>query len=117
MQKCPILGRFSSRCNLKRHTDKFHKNNTDNIQFGLSFLKLSSEKLEERMMKCDICNQEFTCIQNLRKHKIDIHGIMKSFSCNICHKVFNKKNQLMSHRYEVHRGRIFSCGYCNKICW
>ena len=111
---CPILRRFSSRCNLKRHTDKFHKNNTDNIQFGLSFLKLSSEKLEERMMKCHICNQEFTCIQNLRKHNIDTHGIMKSFSCNICHKVFNKKNQLMSHRYEVHRGRIFSCGYCNK---
>ena len=66
------------------------------------------------MMKCHICNQEFTCIQNLRKHNIDTHGIMKSFSCNICHKVFNKKNQLMSHRYEVHRGRIFSCGYCNK---
>ena len=44
---CPILRRFSSRCNLKRHIVQFHKNNTDKIQFGSSFLKLSNEKIEE----------------------------------------------------------------------
>ena len=108
---------FSSNFNLKKHSMIKHNGKNDEINYRGSVRKLSMEEIRNQYLKkleCNICNEEFSSMQNLKRHKNDIHHDEQAFNCIICKKVFKTKKLMMSHKSAVCRNLSFNCPVCGK---
>ena len=72
-----------------------------------------SKKLQEASTcnTCDICNHQFSSIQNLKMHTNSCHG---EFHCPECKEMFSSYEKRKTHHSKVHLGTTFSCEECGK---
>ena len=77
---------YSSRFNLRRHTDIFH--------MGLA------------LFQCHICRKNLSSKQNLKEH-MNIHTGLKPYVCNICGERFKQGSLLCVHK-KSHRATVQS---------
>ena len=72
-----------------------------------------SKKLQEASTfnTCDICNHQFSSIQNLKLHTNLCHGV---FHCPECEEVFSSYEKRKTHHSKVHLGITLSCEECGK---
>ena len=65
--------------------------------------------------KCNICNQSFSRVFDLKKHIHIIHEGRKDYECKSCGKSFTKSGSLKKHNHVVHKGtKDFMCESCGK---
>jgi uncharacterized Zn-finger protein len=69
---------------------------------------------DERLHKCEICDQAFYDASSLQKHK-NTHLFKKPFICNICGKDFAQKVNLKKHHMNRHQYMKPCCLFCNKF--
>ena len=70
-----------------------HQHKIGKILIGQLFFNLSEEekrKTENRKESSHICNEKFTCIQDLKVHKYENHGV-HAFPCIVCPKTFESE--------------------------
>ena len=56
-----------------------------------------------------MCDEMFTCQQNLEEHKELDHGLNAFFKCYICPKMFLKKKAMQSHVKILNKIQLFEC--------
>lgn len=61
---------------------------------------------------CDVCDQDFRYVGDLKRHIESIHLKQKPHECEVCHKSFARQWDLKNHR-EIHQNLTFSCDQCN----
>ena len=114
---CPIPHKFSTQKILKQDMLKKHEGTNDVVKAGKFTRCLSEQEVSDQELKqvgCDLCENLFTCQQNLDQHKESVYGINHFFKCNICPKTFMKRKPLADHIREVHRTPKIVCPECGK---
>lgn len=109
---CPLLKKFKSAYNLKRHK-KIHTGEENIIRNNNAYLQVSPEDLKRRRVLCHICSDQFTCIQNLREHMVRAHDSNKIHPCQNCEKAFSSRKKLNLHRKDTHNQRTHNCQTCD----
>ena len=56
------------------------------------------------MYQCDYCTKSFTRLENLQRHKDNVHGIdyATMYHCDYCSKMFKRLDNLKRHKNNVH---------------
>ncbi|XP_060080761.1 zinc finger protein 600-like [Ylistrum balloti] len=63
--------------------------------------------------KCDLCNNKFTELCELRAHRQSRHeGI--TVKCELCGREFASKYALSHHRSSMHPNKFYRCNHCDK---
>ena len=109
---CPVPYMFISKKKLKEHGIRKHNGRQDQIKFGSSVLYLSEAEVQLQMNKevvCEVCQQTFTCKQNLSLHRKEVHKLEERFNCCKCEKVFKKLKLMKNHITDVHKTPNFKC--------
>ncbi|GLV45896.1 crooked legs [Carabus blaptoides fortunei] len=76
-----------------------------------SHVKLAADTITDTKAICGTCNEEFTTITKLKRHKI-VH-MPRCYLCSECGKTFTTKRGLESHQ-ESHKDKIVKCETCQK---
>ena len=77
---CMYLGcgkEYSSKFNLKRHVDHFHR--------------------KIKQVQCQVCSKYFRVQSNLNEHMY-IHTKQKPYSCQLCGLQFRHKSSVLAHK-------------------
>ena len=67
------------------------------VKFGKFTLYLTEADATNHYLKrviCELCDEMFSCKQNLNEHNENIHDGNHHHSCPVCPKLFRKKNKL-----------------------
>ncbi|KAM6085181.1 uncharacterized protein LJ206_006969 isoform 1-T2 [Theristicus caerulescens] len=66
---------------------------------------------------CNACEQLFSTHQNLRRHRLTVHGDERGFSCLFCDKRFKRQKDINDHIRRVHEKKRDpqACPYCDKV--
>ena len=103
---CPIPQKFKSRKTLKQHKTKMHEGRNYVVKFGKFTRYLTETEVINQQLKrviCDLCDETFSCQQNLDQHMKNMHAENHTHSCHVCSKVFRKRVQMKSHVRRVHK--------------
>ena len=68
------------------------------------------EAIEE---KCDLCDQLFKTVYNLKRHKDNVHNINKRFECIICGKFRSQRSDKMREQMQLHQQQQHRCESCS----
>ena len=52
---------------------------------------------------CNLCDQSFFALRDLKRHIAAVHNGKKDFKCDICKKLFPSKFNLNRHIRDVHK--------------
>ena len=90
---CVTSKKFETQKILKEHIRKRCGGKMDFIKSGESsrYLSKFKDKVQTQGFKRvggTICEETFTCQQNLKENKNLEHGIIALFKCNVCPKMF-----------------------------
>lgn len=104
---CPICSQiFDSQVTFSRHFDSAHKKRAAEL---LSKLKKGYTESNDQVVRCDMCQQWFTCRRSYLKHCGLKHRIVKSsstgplrYKCIHCGETFENNRQLVYHRHNKH---------------
>ena len=68
---------------------------------------------------CDICEEEFRTMFDLKKHVSDVHEhshfetlggeTKENFKCKICKQIMKTRKNLLRHIREQHKEKMFHC--------
>lgn len=61
---------------------------------------------------CSECEQEFTNVSTLRRHRLEQHGIVEEFPCQQCERVFTNPSSLSNHITFQHNTVMHECEEC-----
>ena len=92
---CATPQKFKTKNILKEHVRRLHDGRRDVIKLGKSTRYLSKNKVQTEGSKrvgSTLCEDMFTCQQNLEEHKELEHGLNILFKCNMVPKMFCKRN-------------------------
>ena len=109
------LSSFCTRITLVRHLEASHngignfKCYTCSVNFkSKAALIHNKEKIHlSETFKCDDCEESFTRIETLRKHKINhkaSDGEISNFKCEFCQTVFSWKSNWQRHKRKIYDG-------------
>lgn len=71
--------------------------------------------LGDYLWTCSDCSQEFSSIDELRKHHSEIHKQVPRYMCNVCSKVVAQYSGFLSHyRRHLENDRYCTCEICGK---
>jgi KRAB domain-containing zinc finger protein len=62
----------------------------------------SSKVIVDKPFKCDICNEKFTNIFNIRRHIRQVHVLNKKYKCSLCSTGFTIQTNLGRHTKKKH---------------
>ena len=70
--------------------------------------------MEEKSLKCEICNLGCSSNQQLETHVNNVHYKRRDFKCKHCDKSYSVKNHLNVHVRIEHEEIPHLCDVCNK---
>ena len=114
---CSVLRSFYSKFTLKRHIKTVHGGQEDRINTTGGFIRITpeeKEKLTNRRIFCNLCENKFKCVQDMRHHLKVKHKVTGYHHCKDCNKYFKDKNSLAKHKLTVHCSKQHSCSKCIK---
>ena len=77
-------------------------------------LNVSTEvKSTSKGQKCKYCNEIFSSIKKLKRHKKEAHKDIKVFPCGNCDEAFTKNSKLKKHIQIILEG-VCKCSLCGK---
>ena len=56
----------------------------------------------DKLFKCETCERDFSCKENLKRHVKSVHENMKTYKCDYCDKYSNYRHHLTRHVKTVH---------------
>ena len=63
------------------------------------------ESLEMVHFICEVCNKEFTCRKNVKRHTLTVHRRTARFKCKMCNYHSTRRDNLFRHKSKTHRDR------------
>ena len=89
---CPQCDKsYANIHSLKKHLKNRHEKSHSN----------KSKEKAEKVIKCDLCHEQFNDKLKLKCHLVSVHEEEK-FKCNYCPKTFNSEGSLKNHKRNVH---------------
>ena len=74
---------------------------------------LQEMQMENEDFNCDICEMNFTGVNNIKNHHMIEHD--KLYKCGECNKLYSKKAFFINHITKGHeKPKKFQCELCNK---
>ena len=110
---CPILKKFHSSWELRRHK-KIHTGKENLIISDQKSITISSSDIHNRHVVCHICKGTYSCIQNLKEHMLQSHSTEKIYACTLCTRSFPLLKALKKHQKRFHAPKNKKCHICNK---
>ena len=68
-------------------------------------IKSTHDKIKNN--KCNLCDQSFFALSDLKRQIAMVHNGEKEFKCDICQKLFPSKFNANRHIKEVHEGKKY----------
>ena len=94
-----------NKCDIENVSD-----NTTSPKLHLQNESVHSNLLE--ILKCEICDSNFTYKEDLLNHMEAGHDRTEPFFCVLCQKNFTEKYSLLAHISSVHEGQKYECETC-----
>ena len=123
---CPVCQKkFKMKGTMNRHLKEIH---TRNKMYNCWVCDKQFTRLEHRNIhieaahkdpkmttthKCDICEKEFRQIENLMRHKNQVH-LNKRYECRECPATFSRKEKLDNHMKNGKHRMKFDCNICKQ---
>ena len=110
--------KFSRKQCLKIHMERKHNNRQDQVKIGSLIRNLSDEEVcsqASKTVECQMCKAQFSCEQDLNKHRRSDHNVAKTFQCDWCAKRFDNCRKKRKHIHRVHRLPTHKCTECGKM--
>ena len=124
-QNCKLSLILYQRSNLASHINAVHENkcdienkhNMENVSDNTTSpkLNLQIESIHSNwreILKCEICDSNFTSKEELLNHMEAGHDRAEPFFCVLCQKNFTEKYSLLAHISSVHEGLKYECKTC-----
>ena len=115
---CPVPQKYKSKKTFKEHMLKKHDGRNDVLKFGKNTRYLTDAEVSNQHLKrvvCEICENTFSCQQNMKEHKLTVHEVNDVYKCEHCPRVFRKRVMLNFHKHDAHKTPSFVCPECGKL--